>query len=184
MGCAEAAVLSRRRGFSMVEIGLVLGVVALMIAGAMLFFRSASVAQKTHQSLQQLMLVREAVQVSYMGSPDYTGLDASVVAGSRLIPRQMVKPGATAAAPSGLYHAFNAPILVNDLSSGQHYQITFTNIPWAACVRMVTVDFGRDLFDIEVNGAHIYYGRTLTPLEAETACPAALPFASVAFSFF
>lgn len=177
---ALAATPRRQLGLSLIEAAMVLAIAALVVAGVMLFFQSASNSQKTNDALAQLAAIQQATRSLYSGQPDYTGLSASLLANSKQLPNRMVRgTGATAT----LQHAFNGPVAVAPANSNQHFTVQFSGIPVDACSKMATMDLGTGLYSIKVGSSAAVQGRTLRPDEANASCGTAND-AAITWTFF
>lgn len=161
--------IRRRGGFSLVEIAMVLAIVALLVAGVMLFFANANTAQRTNDALQEVSAVNQAVQSLYSGQPDYAGVTAAVLVNSKQIAQKWVR-GTTQMA-----NAFGGAVTVA-ASAGSGgvantaYTVTFSNVPAAACAKLATTDFGSTMNSVAVNGGAATAGIPLTPVLAGTQC--------------
>lgn len=157
--------LRRQGGFSLVEIAMVLAIIALLVAGIMLFFGTASTAQKTNDAMSELAAVQQTVRSVYAGQADYTGLSETVIANAGQLPRKWVKGVPPAA--TGLSSPFNAAVTVAPQASAAQFSVTMNNIPDTACSKMVTMDMGTGLVSVVVNGGTAVNGRAMSPTEAQ-----------------
>lgn len=167
MNAAMKSKRARRSGFSLVEIAMVLAIVALLVAGVMLFFSSAANAQKTNDAMTELAAVQMVVRSMYSGQPDYLNLTSTILAGSGQLPAKWVKSA------SLLSNPFNSLMTVAETNSSVNFYVTFNGVPVAACTKMVTTDFGTSLISVSANTTTVT-ARAMTPTEANgtTACVA------------
>jgi major structural subunit of bundle-forming pilus len=161
----------RQQGLTLIEAAMVLAIAALVVAGVMLFFQNANNAQKTNDAMGELAAIQQVVRSLYSGQPDYTGLNAALLANSKQLPNKMivgVPPAAT-----GLQDPFNATITVTPVAVGgvnSQFSVEFDGLSIDACSKMATVDLGTSLVSIAVNGQAATNGTTLTPGQANTQC--------------
>lgn len=138
----------KRRGLTLIEAAMVLTILALVVAGVMLFYQNASTSQKISAASGQISAVQQAVRSAYAGRPNYTGLANADIANQ--LPTSMVN-GA-----SDLRNAFGGQIVVaannGGGSSGSAFTISFAGLPSEACLRLSAVDMGRAALGISVNG--------------------------------
>lgn len=146
-----------RRGLTLIEAAMVLTIMALVVAGVMLFYQNASTSQKISSAAGQVSAVQQAVRAAYAGQPTYSGLSTAAIAGQ--LPTSMVVSGST-----DLRNAFNGPITVGSHNGGgtdnSAFTITFSGLPAEACSRLAAVDMGRAALGIVVNNNG---GLTLIP---------------------
>lgn len=167
-----AASRRRRSGFSLVEIAMVLAIVALLVAGIMLFFSNANTAQRTNDAMAELAAIQQTVRSLYSGQADYTGLDAVLVGNSRQMPAKWVR--GTIGSATGLSSPFGAAVNVaaaTTTTTNDSFTIAMTGVPAQACNKMVTMDLGTSLISLRVGStAAAVTGRAMTAAEANGAC--------------
>ena len=95
----------RRRGYSLLEISVVLTIIGLMIATLLLFFGTASDAEKSSDTVREVLAIESAIYGAYSGQPGYTGLSAAVIAGGRQLPNRWISG-------SGLVDPYGSPVLI------------------------------------------------------------------------
>ena len=150
----------KRRGLTLIEAAMVLTILALVVAGVMLFYQNASTSQKISSASGQISAVQQAVRSAYAGRPSYANLRNEDIQGQ--LPTSMVSSA------SDLRNAFNGPIEVNASnaggSNGSAFTISFGGLPSEACLRLAAVDMGRAALGVSVNGT------VGTPPLAPAAC--------------
>jgi prepilin-type N-terminal cleavage/methylation domain-containing protein len=156
----------RHSGFSLVELAMVLAIVALLVAGIMLFFSNASTANKTNDAMTELAAVQQVTRSLYAGQPDYTGLDTAVIAAAKQLPNKWVKAGTSLTSP------FSSAVTVvasTTNSANDSFTVTFNGLPDTACNKMVTMDLGTSMLNLSANGTAVP-ARAMTPAEANASC--------------
>ena len=154
-----------RRGLTLIEAAMVLPILALVVAGVMLFYQNATTSQKISQAAGQISTIQQAVRSMYAGQSTYAGLEnANII---QALPRSML------VGTDGLRNAFNGTIVVEPASNGSQsnaaFDITFGGIPSEACVRLATVDLGRSAIGIQINTASMI-SPPVAPATAQTSC--------------
>jgi prepilin-type N-terminal cleavage/methylation domain-containing protein len=155
--------MSRRRGFSLVEIAMVLAIAALIIAGVMLFFGNASSNQKSNDTIAEVANIAQIVRSLYAGQSDYTGITTAVVAQSGQMPAKWVS-GVTA-----LNNPFGKSVVISTASGTSQFSIALSGLPAAACVKLATYDLGTGTYGT-LAGNTASYGGPVSPATAQTAC--------------
>lgn len=95
----------RHGGYSLMEISMVLAIVALLIAGVLLFLSNASDGQKSADTVREVLAIEGAVYQGYAGQSSYDGLSAGVLAGGKQLPTRWVGGG-------GLVNPYAGAVLV------------------------------------------------------------------------
>ncbi|AOG02927.1 type 4 pilus major pilin [Bosea sp. RAC05] len=128
-----------RRGLTLIEAAAVLGLLAIVVAGALLLFQSASTNSRVADAASQLANVQQTVRSTYAGQAGFSGLTNTTIASS--LPSKMNVAG------GGLRHAFNGSITVAPTNTGggadSGFYITFAGVPAEACIKLATMDMGR-----------------------------------------
>ena len=157
----------RNRGFSLVEIAMVLAIGALIISGVMLFYQNANMSLLANETQTELTVIVGAVHNLYSGVPDYAGLTDAIMYGSPDIPQKWKN-----AATGTLQSPYHMPLSMLVFGNAQLF-ITLHNVPRPVCMRLVTSDPGAGSY-FAVGGAVPYYGGPLGaafPVAmAEAAC--------------
>ena len=157
----------RNRGFSLVEIAMVLSIGALIISGVMLFYQSATMSLMANETHTEFGVIVSAVHSMYSGVSDYTGLDDAIMYNSPLIPQKWKNP-----ATGTMQSPFHAPFIMVVLGNNRLFP-TLVNVPSAICSKLITTDPGPGNW-WAVGGGVPYYGSTLgaafTPAQANVAC--------------
>lgn len=135
-----------RKGLTLIEAAMVLAILALVVAGIMLFYTSANSSRLTTKALGDLGNIQQSVRSLYGGQASYTGLTNQVLIDAKALPSSMVS-GTT------LRHAFNGTVSVAAATVGgvDGFSVTFTNVPDEACTKMASQDLGRGLIDLKIN---------------------------------
>jgi prepilin-type N-terminal cleavage/methylation domain-containing protein len=164
--------LRRRGGFSLVELAMVLAIIALLVAGIMLFFSNASNAEKTNEALTEVAAFAQVTRSLYTGSGNYAGLTAIQIATSGQFPAKWTTNAATGtfSDPWGGV-ATIASGTIN--SAGDSFVITLNGVPSTACQKMSTVDMGTSLYSLTVGNTVTTTTTLLTPAQALTQCAGA-----------
>ena len=165
----------RPRGFSLVEIAMVLSIGALIISGVMLFYQNANMSLMANDTHTEFGVIVSAVHSMYAGVPDYAGLDDAIMFNSPLIPQKWKNP------VFGMLQApYHVPLSMVVLGNNTLF-ITLHSVPGPICSKLITTDPGPGSW-WAVGGGVPYYssavGSPFTPSAANVAC--SYPMGSVA----
>ena len=167
---AKRIAKTARRGLTLIEAAMVLAILALVIAGIMLFYTQANSSRLTTAALNDLAAVQQTVRSLYGGQAQYTGVTTAIIADSKNLPAKMTS-GST------LRHSFNGTIIIAaadaGAGTGSGFSVEFSNVPKDACVKMLTSDLGRGLYSA---GASVIQnqnsGLPFNPTQATASCNA------------
>jgi len=161
-----------RKAVSLIEIAMGLSIIAVVAAGALFYFNNANVSSKTNETMQQISSLQEVVRSLYQSAGSYEGLDAAVVANSSLLAARYrigELPNAT-----GVRSPFGAQVTFAPQNDNTEFEITFADIPSAACQRLATMDLGSGVRQVQVGtNPPVVGGRGLTATQANAQCNAA-----------
>lgn len=164
---AERASKDRKRGLTLMEVAMVLAIIGVVIAAALLYFQSASTAQKLTSAYGQLAQIQQSVRTLYSGQPDYTGLTTATMAASQALPQSMVS-GTT------LHHAFQAGVTIAPATTAgganTGFSVVFAQIPQDACKQMLTKDLGRGVYSAGASTTLVQPSLPFTLPLATTSC--------------
>lgn len=165
---ARATARRVRRGLSLIEAAAVLGLLMLVVAGAMLLYQNASTNSRIAESASQLATIQQNVRSTYAGAAGFTGLQNSTIANT--LPAKMNAGG------GALRHAFNGTVSVLPTNTGggadSGFYVAFTGVPAEACQKLATMDMGRAIVGLVIGGATASTTTPppFTPANAQNGC--------------
>ena len=123
----------KRRGFSLLELLLVLGVIAALIVSAFIIFPKVKASANARTEVSNLNAINSGIRALYNGQTDYTGLNNSVAIQANIIPDNMIKDG-------DIVTSFGGRVLIKSLtvSDGAIYYIRYDDVPPDVCINMLT----------------------------------------------
>lgn len=148
--------MKQQRGFSLIEMAIVLGVVGLVMGGVWVVVVHVQEAARLKQMAEQLIVINKNVRSYYqtqacIANGDQTG--ALLGLGQTIFPREMVSGGA-------VNHAWNGAVQVSGTNGGCDYlfTVTLTGVPPTTCVPLVPQlaaagEASRGLVSVSINGA-------------------------------
>jgi len=124
----------RWRGVSLIELAMYLGIAGIITMGILVYYTSASRAQRMQDSANMVVMIRSAVADIYAGQRNYAGLTTAVLVGSPLIPKKWKR----ASVLDQLITLMGAPMTVEESAIDAGYlSITFRDITEGACNALI-----------------------------------------------
>ena len=121
----------KTRGLTLIEVLLVLGLMALAIVAAVLYFNSTSNTQRTNEALTQIQSYSTGIKSLSSGQSSYgNNTDLVPVAiGGGIAPRNAVNG-------TVLVNPWGGPTTITGLNNT--FRISMTGVPQESCVRLVS----------------------------------------------
>lgn len=156
--------IQRQTGFSLIELMIVLGIGALMLAGGLALSNTAGSSQSSSQLTSDLVAIKTSVKQLYSGQGGYGAVSLnSVLIASNKIPTTMTVSGST------ITHQLNGTLTVTGNTST--FDTAITNIATDVCVNIVAVVSGYTQIKVGANAARTTV--PFSPANAATDCSAA-----------
>lgn len=174
-----------KKGYSLLELVLVLGIIAALIVGAFIVYPKVSSSMKVNKEIKNMTFVINGLVNLYNGKSDLTGISTIVAINAKLVPNDMIIPGNSVS----LRNTWGGIVSIGASGSGtgtstlwHSLNVNESYIPSADCVK-----FGKAIYDqfalqnsltaLVVNSTYVYIksgnGNNTSPLEMEdliTAC--------------
>ncbi|RAZ16280.1 prepilin-type N-terminal cleavage/methylation domain-containing protein, partial [Enterobacter hormaechei] len=83
----------RKKGFSLLELLLVFGVIAAIIVAVFMVYPKVSSGQKIDSDIKILGTLNAGIKNLYAGQADFTGLSVDAVIKSKIVPEDIVDDG-------------------------------------------------------------------------------------------
>lgn len=149
---------------------MVLGVAALVAAGALVLYASVHANERTAEALNQMNTIQQGVRRFYGGQATFSGLTTGTLIDARIVPLAMVNG-------TLLRNSFGGGVVVGVFDQGGitagGFEVTFNGVPADSCVTLSTKDYGRALAQLVVNTTTFDYetdGVLPTASDANLAC--------------
>lgn len=85
-----------KKGYSLLELVLVLGIITALIVGAFVIYPKISSSMRVNKELKNISVVIDGLAHIYKGRTDLSGISTMVAINAKLVPDDMLIPGNTA----------------------------------------------------------------------------------------
>ena len=162
-----------KKGFSLLELLLVLGIIAALVVAAFIVYPKVQASQRAQAESNNIATIQAGVKALYTSSSSFTGLTNTVAVQAKIFPDNMLSGSGTAAKP---INAFKGNVMLAatatgpSSATGSSFTITYDNVPAAECVKIATAAAGN--FYITTVGTKVVKaaGGTLDVAATAAAC--------------
>lgn len=161
---------SLSKGFSLIELLLVLGVLAILLVAAFVVYPQVRDRNQANKEIVNMAAIRANVNNLYASKPsNYTGLTNQVALAAKVFPADMAPPGATQATS-----AWGRPVEVtSDNPSGQRFfRIRYLGMSSNLCT-LILPSVAKDYEEVVLylsQGGGLIFNRESTISDLITAC--------------
>lgn len=141
----------RQKGFSLIEILLVLGVIAILAIAAFVIYPSVRNRSQANSEVQNLNSIKASINTLYSASGgNYRTLTAGIANQARVFPSSMNGSNFSASAPIVSSWGGSVSLVVNtaattttqtpggSIPANRSFSITYADVPAAVCLPLVT----------------------------------------------
>lgn len=121
----------RNKGFSLLEILLVLAVAAALVIGAFMLYPKLVASQKIEKESKNITTLQAGVKALYAGRSRLSGLSPTVLIQSKNVPDNMVQDGK-------LINEWKGEVDIAYQGNHGKYSITYNGVPAEACSKFIT----------------------------------------------
>lgn len=180
--------INKQGGFSLVEILLVLGVIAILAIAAFIIFPQVQAGSRANTEQSNITTITAGVKNLYGAKRDYTGINAETVNKARIAPSSM--NGGDFATATTLTSSWNGDVAVAVGADPKTFTVAYADMPSEVCTRLVPgllqnftgVGFGADAAAAvtDAEGTTALNGQS-NPGAVVTSCQGTNGVVSVAF---
>ncbi|MEL7629221.1 type 4 pilus major pilin [Pectobacterium aroidearum] len=121
-----------RKGFSLLELMLVLGVIAGLVVSAFIVYPKVQVAQRVEMESKNIAAIQAGVKALYASAPNYSGLKNTVALNANIFPDSMLSGEGD---ERKIVNSFKGNVELT--APGNIFYITYYSVPSAECIRLV-----------------------------------------------
>jgi len=148
-------ILRKKKGFTLTEVLLVLGLAAIIIITTLMMYPKISANMRASKEAHNITIIGAGVKVLYNSSPYYTGLDTDVAVKGNVFPDSILE--GTSKTPMNVWRGVIELAPGNDGPSGatdSSFSITDPNIPALECIHLVT-EVNSNFYQVKINGTTV-----------------------------
>lgn len=168
----------REKGFSLLELLLVMGVIAALIIAAFIIYPKVMSHTKVNNELRNISTILTGIKSLYAGSADLTGFSNTVVSKAKILPDNMVVKGSPNTFKNSWQGSFYMMLNSNITSNGNiiwnAISVSTGGIPSSDCLRLTNElyrAYDKELVFMTVNSQNVYSGSMVYDLNnAATQC--------------
>lgn len=176
------------KGFSLLELLLVLGIIAALIVGAFIVYPKVRSSQQAEAEAKNIATIKANLLSLYAPVADVTGVNNTVAINAQIFPDNMlVKSGGTV---TDVVNAFKGKVVLtttNYVSMGKVFiNLSYAAVPQEVCAKLISAVSGT-MDQIVINGNTIksdISSVAFSPSTASTICTNAGNSSTIVFSFY
>lgn len=134
-----------KKGFSLLELLLVLGIIAALVVAAFIVYPKVQASQRAQAEANNIATIQAGVKALYTSASSFTGLTNTVAVQANIFPDNMLSGSGTAAKPINVFKGSVAVAAASTGPSavaGSSFTITYSNVPAAECTKIITAAAG------------------------------------------
>lgn len=126
-----------KKGFSLLELLLVLGIIAALVVSAFIVYPKIQAAQRADTELRNISTITAGIRTLYHSSPNFAGVNNDVLINSKIIPDNMLSADKTQ-----IINSFGGTVIVSSATAltlpDSGISLTYNNIPTLECTKITT----------------------------------------------
>lgn len=164
----------KQKGFTLVEILLVVGFIALASVGVYTVYNKVTLSNQANIESRNLDTIRAGVKNLYGGNSNYalpTAISPTVINNARITPESMRTPGNAASITNSFGGSVNIAPVSLGTGTNNGFRVTYPQVPGGVCVRLATT--GGSQFDQITIGTTVvkqFGTNQLDPAAAASSC--------------
>ena len=160
-------------GYTLIESMMFIGVVIMLAISIISLINNMLDKYRMSRVTQQIVDLQKNIDFRFSSAENFDDLDSDLLTKESVVPGDMVSDGK-------IYHAYKGEVTISSARQGSVYEVSFTGLPYNACVELAMVDWMSGsyshLVHIKVNNKYFtWQGKNSTKLpmaygDAMNAC--------------
>lgn len=134
-----------KKGFSLLELLLVLGIIAALVVAAFIVYPKVQASQRAQAESNNIATIQAGVKALYTSASSFTGLTNTVAVQAKIFPDNMLSGAGTAVTAINSFKGSVTLAAANtgpSFAVGSSFTITYSDVPAAECTKIVTATAG------------------------------------------
>lgn len=131
----------KNKGFSLLELLLVLGIIAALVVGAFIVYPKVQASQRAEAESKNIATIQAGIKSLYTSASSFSGLTNTVAVQSKVFPDNMlVGTGSSASVVNAFKGKVTLDVSTDSPSKAANsaFTITYENVPAAECTKIVS----------------------------------------------
>ena len=141
----------KQKGLTLIEASMVLALSSVVVAGAVMYYNSASENSKIQRAQGFLGAIQGAVQSLMATGSNYDRVTNNALIANGSIPRVFIVDESA----STLSHPWGGQVDIIGTGSKAVYTVKFSSLSRAACIGMASIDLGRSMVGVTIAGTEV-----------------------------
>lgn len=159
---------NHNKGFSLLEILLVLAIAAALVIGAFVIYPKAQSSQRVQLESYNISTIQSGIKSLYTSVSNYNGLTNQVALNADIFPENMVDGTTVRNSFKGVVNVLSGSTGPSGVA-GSSFIIQYMNVPAAECVKLISA-VGSNFYIIQVTGTPVK--SATVPLDVATTTSA------------
>lgn len=163
--------LKNKKGFSLLELLLVMGIIAALIVGAFVVYPKVRASNNAATESKNIALIQSSARSLYAAKGNYNGLYTTVLTKADLIPKSMINKNGYPVNSFGGVITVMAEAINGRVDTG--FMISSSGFPPAECIKIIS-SVASNFYMVRVNSSNYVKqaGKKLDMEEAVKQCSA------------
>lgn len=130
-----------KKGFSLIELLLALGVIAAITISAFMIYKNVKSSNIAKEEINNIHMIKSEIKSLYLSSPGYDGIKTDVLVKAKVFPEKMLISDNGTLKPINSFKGDITVVGAADNPEGTNsygYTLRYYNVPSEECIKIVT----------------------------------------------
>lgn len=142
--------LKSEAGYTLIEAIAFMGVISMLAVSIITLVNNMLDKYRMSRVTQQIVDIQKNIDFRFSAAENFKDLTTELITKEKIVPGDMV-------AGNKIYHAYKGEVTIKSERENSVYEVSFTNLPYNACVELAMVDW---LSGYNSNVVHIKVNQT------------------------